>query len=132
MPKIIQLFIIAFPTFIALDLLWLGVIAKKFYHKEFGHLMMDSPNWTAAIIFYILFVFGIILFVIEPSLSRDIKKTLLYSSFFGIVTYATFDLTSLALLKDWPLKASVFDILWGAVIVSAVTVITITIYNKFL
>ena len=132
MPKIFQLFLIAFPTFIALDLLWLGVIAKKFYRQEFGHLMMDSPNWTAAIIFYILFVFGIILFVIEPSISRDIKKTLLYSSFFGIVTYATFDLTSLALLKDWPLKASIFDIVWGAVIVSAVTFITLTIYNKFL
>lgn len=132
MQKILHLFLIAFPTFLLIDLLWLGVIAKNFYRKEFGHLMMDSPNWTAAIIFYVLFIFGLIIFVIEPSLNKEIKKFLPYAAFFGLVTYATFDLTSLALLKNWPLKASIVDLVWGAIIASLVTTITISIYNKFL
>lgn len=108
-------------VFFAIDLLWLGVIAKNLYNKLLGHLLAPEVNWTAAIIFYLLFIAGILIFAVLPAVEKSsLQHALLYGVLFGFFTYATYDLTNLATLKNWPVKVVVIDILWGIVLTGAV------------
>ncbi|MFW6303969.1 MAG: DUF2177 family protein, partial [Candidatus Sumerlaeota bacterium] len=103
------------PVFLAVDLVWLGVVARKFYMNRLGYIMAEKPNWIAAFIFYLLFVAGVLLFTVKPALDRDsLRMALLLGAAFGLVTYATYDLTNLATVKDWPLRVSLVDMVWGA------------------
>ena len=107
-------------VFFAIDLLWLGVIGKNIYQKYLGHLLGDV-NWGAALIFYLLFIVGIFIFSIIPGLEKDsVSHALIYGVLFGFFTYATYDLTNLATLKDWPLQIVFIDILWGVVLTGSV------------
>jgi len=109
-------------VFFAIDMVWLGVLAKNLYRKHLFGLMADQVNWTAAIVFYLLFIVGIFVFVILPAVEKNSLITaLLLGAFFGIVTYATYDLTNLATLKNWPLPIVFIDIAWGAVLTSLVS-----------
>jgi len=104
-------------AFFAIDLVWLGLVARSFYRKHLGFLMAPSPNWTAAIIFYLLFVLGILVFVVLPGLeANSLRTTLLRAALFGLICYATYDLTNLATVKDWPLLVTVVDLAWGTVL----------------
>lgn len=121
----LKLFLIAFAVFLLIDMLWLGVIAKNFYERQIGFLTKEKVNWPAAIIFYGLFVFGLVFFVISPAVvDLSPMETILRGALFGLVTYATYDLTNLATLKGWPLKLALVDILWGMVLASSVSIIT--------
>lgn len=119
----LKLYISTLVVFFAIDMLWLGLIARSFYRKHLGFIMADSPNWTAAIIFYLIFVAGLIFFAVEPGLeSGSIGKTILLGALYGFITYVTYDLTNLATLKNWPVLLTLVDILWGttlAVLVSS-------------
>ena len=118
----LKLYLATLAAFFAIDMLWLGLIARAFYRKHLGFLMRPSPNWAAAILFYLIFVAGILVFVVLPGLqASSLQKTLLLGAFYGLVTYATYDLTNLATLKDWPLGMTIVDILWGGAINSVVT-----------
>ena len=121
----LKLYFIAVPIFLMIDLVWLGLIAKNVYQKYMGHLMRSVPNWPVAFTFYLLFVIGLVIFAIYPAV-RDSSWTyaLLYGSLFGFFTYMTFDLTSLAVLKDWPWEIVIIDIIWGVVLSSSVSVAT--------
>lgn len=102
---------------VALDLLWLGVIAKPFYRHGIGHLMADRPNVPAAILFYAIFAFGLMVFAVLPSASNaEWSKTLLMAALFGFISYATYDLTNLATLRNWPISVSLLDMTWGTVV----------------
>jgi uncharacterized membrane protein len=93
---------------------WLGLVAKGFYAKHLGFLLRSSPNWIAALFFYLVFVVGLLVFVIVPGLQRESAKWVLAcGALFGLVTFATYDLTNLALLKDWPVVVTVVDLTWG-------------------
>ena len=99
----VKLFLIALPVFFAIDMVWLVAVAKNFYKEQIGFLMKPDINWFAAIIFYLLFITGLIIFVITPAMVRQSwVHALLYGALFGLVTYATYDLTNLATVKDWP------------------------------
>jgi uncharacterized membrane protein len=112
-------------------MIWLAVIAKNFYKNQIGFLMKPDVNWTAAIIFYLLFLVGVVLFVIEPALEKkDLMFALSRGALFGLITYATYDLTNLATLKDWPLKVVVVDMIWGAVLSGTVCGSSYWIANK--
>ncbi|MDP2360087.1 MAG: DUF2177 family protein [bacterium] len=114
----------AFAAFLALDLLWLGVVAKGFHHRQIGFLMADSPNWTAALLFYLLFVAGILVFVIQPGLAAGtLKSTILRGAFFGVVTYAAFDLTRQAVLKNWPVALTEVDLCWGMILTGSASAV---------
>lgn len=127
----LKLYGIALIVFFAIDMLWLGFIAKNFYKEQIGFLMKENVNWTAAIIFYLLFIVGLVLFVIKPSIElQSWKNALLMGALFGFITYATYDLTNLATLKDWPLLVTIIDLIWGAFIAASVSVITFFIANK--
>ncbi len=120
-----KLFLIALPVFFAIDMLWLGIVAKGFYFKHVGALLRPDVNWTAAIIFYVIFIAGLIIFVIQPAVVNiSWTHALLFGALFGFIAYATYDLTNLATLKDWSLLLSVVDMLWGATLAAAVSVVT--------
>ena len=117
----VKLYLCTLVAFFAIDMVWLGLVAQGFYQKHLGFLLRPSPNWPAAITFYLLFVFGILVFVVIPSLQAgSTKKVLLLGALFGLITYATYDLTNLATVKDWPWIVTVVDLLWGGVLATAV------------
>jgi len=127
----LKLFIIALPVFFVIDMVWLVLVAKKFYQEQIGFLMKPDINWFAAIIFYLLFIAGLIIFVISPAVEKHSwVHALLFGALFGLITYATYDLTNLATLKDWPLIVTVVDLIWGTVLASAISLITYLIANK--
>ncbi|MCA4894960.1 MAG: DUF2177 family protein [Cytophagales bacterium] len=127
----LKLYLIALPIFFMVDMIWLGVLAKNFYKNQIGFLMKPDVNWAAAIIFYLLFLVGIVLFVIEPALEKkDLMFAFSRGALFGLITYATYDLTNLATLKNWPLKVVVVDMIWGAVLSGTVCGSSYWIANK--
>jgi uncharacterized membrane protein len=103
---------ISFVLFFIIDIIWLGLVAKKLYSKWIGHLMLEKPNWIAAITFYVLYIVFIVIFVLIPA-EHSLSYAMTYGALFGFITYATYDLTNLATLKTWPLQMVVVDILWG-------------------
>lgn len=112
--EIIKQYIVTMIVFFIIDIAWLGFIAKKLYRESLSYIMADSTNWPAAIIFYALYIGGILFFVLNPALEKEsIKYAILVGALFGFITYATYDMTNLATLKDWPLKITMIDILWG-------------------
>lgn len=127
----IKLYAIALPVFIVIDLIWLGLVAKNFYKDQIGFLMKSDVNWTAAIVFYLLFIVGLVLFVIAPAIEKNSwMNALLFGALFGLITYATYDLTNLATLKDWPLLVTFVDLAWGAVLAASVSTVTYFIASK--
>ncbi len=127
----IKLFFIALPAFFVIDMIWLVLVAKKFYNRHLGFLMKPDINWYAAIIFYLLFIGGLVAFVISPAVEKhSLKHALFYGTLFGLITYATYDLTNLATLKDWPLLVTIVDLVWGMVLSASVSLITYLIFSR--
>lgn len=114
--QIFKLYCIGLVIFLALDALWLGVIAKSLYQKELAHLM-GNVRFSSAALFYFIYLFGIIYFCLFPAIaSHSAVKALVNGAFFGFVCYATYDLTNFATLKGWPLKIVIYDLSWGTFI----------------
>jgi uncharacterized membrane protein len=127
----IKLFIIALPVFFIIDMVWLVLVAKKFYQEQIGFLMKPDINWLAAIIFYLLFITGLVIFVISPAFEKHSwVHALIFGALFGLITYATYDLTNLATLKDWPLLVTVVDLIWGTVLAASISGVTYFIASK--
>ncbi|MBN1159069.1 MAG: DUF2177 family protein [Bacteroidales bacterium] len=121
----IKLYLIALPVFFAIDMAWLGLVAKKFYAGQIGFLMKTNINWLAAIVFYLLFIAGLVVFVISQAVQKGSwTHALLFGALFGLITYSTYDLTNLATLKNWPVLVTVVDLIWGSFLAASVSVIT--------
>lgn len=113
----IKIYLITTPVFFLIDMFWLGLIAKNLYRAELGGLLAKNINWPAGILFYLLFIAGIIIFAIIPAISKnDLMHALIFGALFGFFCYATYDLTNLSTLHNWPLKLSIIDIAWGTVL----------------
>jgi uncharacterized membrane protein len=111
------LYLVTLAIFFAIDMVWLGVVAKTFYRKHLGYLMAPKVVWPAAILFYLLFIAGLVVFAVRPGLAAGGPgKALLLGAFLGLVAYATYDLTNMATVKDWPLVVTVVDLVWGTVL----------------
>ncbi|GAB4141030.1 MAG: DUF2177 family protein [Patescibacteria group bacterium] len=109
--------------FFVIDMLWLGIFAKNFYQKNLGFLLAENPKWIPAIIFYLSFLVGVIIFAVAPSVEKNsIDSVILLGALFGFFTYATYDLTNFATIKNWPIKIVLVDILWGSTITSIISV----------
>lgn len=100
--------------FLILDGIWLGVVASGFYAEKLGYIMAENINWIAAFVFYALFVFGLMIFVLLPSSKKPLKIFFYRGALFGLITYATYDLTNLATLENWPILVSLVDLVWGS------------------
>lgn len=115
--KHLQPYVISVVVFLALDAIWLGVVARDLYQTSLGHLLAPEVNWTAAALFYLLFLAGLQFFATGPGVeARSWKRALGRGAFYGLLTYATYDLTNLSTLKDWPLAVTLLDMLWGTVL----------------
>jgi uncharacterized membrane protein len=116
------LYLITLAIFFLIDMIWLGLVAKNFYRQQLGGMLSPTVNWPAAILFYLLFIAGLQLFIVAPALQAGgALQALWRGAFFGLVAYATYDLTNLATLKNWPLLVTVVDLAWGAVLGGAVS-----------
>ncbi len=119
--KLIISYLLTAVVFFAIDIAWLGFIAKGLYNRYLSDFLSDQVNWTAAIVFYLLFIAGIFIFAILPAMEKESwRHALLYGVLFGFFTYATYDLTNLATLKNWPLNIVFIDILWGMTLTGSV------------
>ena len=119
----LKLYILTIPIFFLIDMIWLGSLAKKFYGDNVGHLLAEKVNWKAAVIFYFIYIVGILFYSVVPTLEDGAwQEALLQGSTFGFFTYATYDLTNLATLKNWSVKVVIVDILWGMILCGTVAV----------
>lgn len=115
----------------AIDAVWLSIIANKFYKSQIGDLLLAKPNMLAAAAFYILYVVGIVAFVLSPALEKgSLKHAVVYGALFGLVCYATYDLTNMATLKGFTWKLVAVDLAWGAFLTSVVSSLAYLILHK--
>ena len=116
-----------------IDFVWLSVVANKFYKSQIGTLLLEKPNAIAAVAFYVIYVIGIVVFVLSPALEKNSwQHAAFYGALFGFIAYATYDLTNLATLKGWTLKLVVVDLLWGAVLTGGVAVISYWVIRQWI
>ena len=122
---------ITLPIFFAIDLVWLALIAKNFYRQHIGHLLSPDVNWPAAILFYLVFIAGIVFFAVRPAIeAQSGTRALFYGAFLGFLTYATYDLTNQATMKDWPVLVTVVDLAWGTVLSASVAYISYHVSSR--
>ena len=115
-------------AFILLDMLWLGVVARGFYHGQIGGLLRQPFNVPAAIAFYVLYLGGMLFFAMAPGIAAQSLKTAAVCGFLlGLLAYGTYDLTNLATLKHWMLAVTVADMLWGAVLTMTCSVVGVAV-----
>jgi len=121
MMRALQVYGITLGIFFAIDLVWLGVVAKDFYRQHIGHLLAPQVNWPAAIAFYLLFIGGLVFFAVKPALDAgSATRALGYGALLGLLTYATYDLTNQATMRDWPFLVTAVDLAWGTVLSATV------------
>lgn len=125
MTYVLKLYFTTLFAFLAIDLVWLGLVAGTLYRQYLGSLMTPNPNWFVAILFYLLYVAGVLVLVVLPGLKQNsLKTTLLRGAFFGLVAYATYDLTNLATLQGWPVLITLVDLVWGTILSLVVSYIS--------
>lgn len=113
--KFLKLYAASLGVFLVVDLLWLGFIARGFYRRQLDSLLRPDIRWVPALIFYLVFVAGILIFAVIPALNRGSwGRAVALGGLFGAISYATYDLTNLATLKDFPPIVALVDIAWGA------------------
>tara|TARA_B100001123_G_C14389732_1_gene662308 strand:- start:24 stop:434 length:411 start_codon:yes stop_codon:yes gene_type:complete len=122
---------IAFILFLIIDFIWLSIAVKHIYKPDLGHLLLDKPIFSAAFIFYLLYIIGLTFLVLRPNLNDfQIFNSLWMGALFGLVAYGTYDLTNLATIKGWSLKVTVIDLIWGGILTGTVSSLTIWIMSK--
>ena len=104
---------------LALDLFFITIIAMPIYQSGIGHLLAPQPNLPAAALFYVVFTLGLMVFAVVPTRTAAWGKTAAAAALFGFFTYATYDLTNLATLRDWPVHVVLMDLAWGCVVSAA-------------
>ncbi len=120
--------LIVFALFIIIDLIWLGFVGKGLYQKYIGHLLKKDVNWPAALIFYALFVIGLTFFAVTPAIeSGAFSEAVFLGGFFGLLMYATYDLTNLATLEGWSVEITVIDMIWGTFLGATVSGLSLLI-----
>lgn len=108
-------------AFFAIDLVWLGIVASAFYQKHLGPILKPDISWGAALAFYALYIAGILVFAVLPGLAEgSLARTAALGAFFGLVAYATFDLTGMALLREFNWTVVTVDLIWGTLLTASV------------
>jgi len=131
MKKVLTLFCIALPLGAVIDLFWIGVVSIDFYREQLGSLFAPTIVWQAALLLYVFYIFAIIGFAVLPALKeRSFKKSLLLGAGLGFTAYMTYDLTNLAVIRDWPLLMSIVDMAWGTFFTMLISGATFLIANK--
>ncbi len=120
----VKLYLLTLVAFLAIDGVWLGVVARNLYSKYLGYLMTPKTVWPAALLFYLLYVVGVLVFAVLPGLQAEsLGRAALLGALLGLIAYATYDLTNLATVKAWPVLITVIDLIWGTVLTAAVSAV---------
>lgn len=128
----LKLYLITLVVFLGIDSVWLGLVASKFYRSQIGHLMAEKANLAVAGLFYLLFVGVLVYFVVAPAIhSGEMRDVLLRGALFGLVTYATYDLTNHATLRAWPITVTIVDMAWGTLLTGATSALTVWAARRF-
>ena len=131
--RALQVYAVTLGIFFAIDLVWLGVVAKDFYRQHIGHLLAAQVNWGAAVLFYVMFIGGLVFFAVKPGLeAASGTRALAYGALFGLLTYATYDLTNQATMKDWPVLVTVVDLAWGSILSATVAWLSYQVSSRLL
>lgn len=126
------LYAIAAGIFVAIDAIWLTIIANKLYKDKLGYLLAEKPSLGAAAIFYAIYIFGLVVFIIKPGIDQSLVTVAWKGALLGLLMYATYDLTNQATLKNWPHVITIVDLLWGTFITMTVSLVTVLIYTRFI
>ena len=117
-------FVAALLAMAVIDGVWLGLVARSFYLRHLGPLMAERPNWAAAVAFYLLYVVGVTVFAALPGAEAETLADAAWrGGLFGLVAYATYDLTNAATLRGWPNVVVVVDMAWGAILTAAIATV---------
>ncbi|MGX7245182.1 DUF2177 family protein [Enterococcus quebecensis] len=131
MSYLLKLYSVSAVTFLTFDFIWLLLIAKKLYQEQLGGLM-GQTKLVPAIVFYVIYLMGIVFFVVNPALEKgSLLYALVAGGFLGFLCYGTYDLTNLATLKDWPYLVTIIDLIWGTVVTASVSGITVYVAQHF-
>ena len=129
--RLLLTYAITLPIFFGIDSVWLGLVANTFYPRHLGHLLSDQVRWVPAVLFYLLFISGIVFFAVRPAIEAGRARLALFNgAFLGLVAYATYDLTNQATMRDWPVIVTVVDLIWGTVLTGAVAVISYLVSRR--
>lgn len=124
-------YLVAAVVLLALDLVWLSLVAQGLYEHFLGDLLADSPNAVAAFFFYAIFVAGLVYFAIAPAVDEQSARTaVVRGAAFGFVTYATWDLTSLAVIEGFPVGIVPIDMAWGTFLAAMVSTATYLLWPR--
>jgi len=115
--------------FVVLDAFWLGMVAPRFYKSQIGFIMAKNPNWLAAVLFYALYIAGMVIFV--TGREGTLQQAALRGALFGLVCYATYDLTNLATLEGWPVLITVVDLCWGTFLSATTALVAVWLGRIF-
>lgn len=125
----IVLYLIAFTVFMAIDLLWLGVIAKERYRKEMKRFMVKKFKPARALTFYAIYIIGLLVMVLVPAINEESLGIAMFrGTAFGFFTYATYDLTNWAVIEKWPTPITFIDLAWGTFLGFSVSTISYSVY----
>ncbi len=128
----VLLWAIAFALLLIIDMVWLMWLGRGFYVEEIGSLLLEQPNLIAAFAFYALYIAGLVYLVLAPAAEADSgMKAVISGAVFGLVAYATYDLTNLAVMKGFTLKIALIDMVWGMALSAAVSGLTVKIVSLF-
>ena len=131
MPQVLLTYLIALVLLLAIDLVWLGWVARSFYVAQLGDLMRPQPGLVAAGLFYAIYAAGLVHFAVLPGLREDCwPSALAQGALLGLVAYATYDLSNLATLKGWPFALSMVDLAWGTALSGVVAAATCAIADR--
>jgi uncharacterized membrane protein len=124
---------ITLTIFLAIDLLWLGAVAKGFYRQHIGHLLSSQITWSAALLFYLVFIAGIVFFAVKPALeANSALRALTHGALLGFFAYATYDLTNQATLRGWPVIVTLVDLAWGSILSGSVAYLSYQVSSRLL
>lgn len=125
-------FVVTMITMLGFDVIWLSTMASRFYKPRLGALMADVPQLFPALIFYLIYVLGVVTFVVKPALKNElgIGSVAMSGALFGLVAYATYDLTNQATLKGWPVLVTVVDLIWGMILTGVVSLIVVVVMRR--
>jgi uncharacterized membrane protein len=131
--RFLLVYAITLPIFFAIDLVWIGLVARDFYRRTLGHLLSAQVDWAAAILFYLVFIAGIVFFAVRPALETgSAARALTYGALLGFLAYATYDLTNQATMRDWPILVTVIDLAWGTALTAVVAYLTYHVSSRVL
>lgn len=130
--EFIKQFLVSFGSLLLIDSVWLTKVAPKFYKSNIGHLMAENPNLLAAGLFYFIYIVGVVVFVVSPAVAdKSLAFAASRGALFGLVAYSTFDLTGMAVFKNWPAKVTIVDMLWGTILTMGVAVLATFVVTRY-